>query len=148
MREENDAERRREEDGCGRARMASGQAAAEPVGGDGGEDRGCDRRQARPVLGVVPPDDRVEESEVPRSCWVVRQRTLDHVREGALGGCDRGGLPDVERAAPERDDPEHERQPRPEVGECAVEHGQHACLQGDRPRGGRGVGPGAHPNRG
>jgi hypothetical protein len=147
--EQHDPEGRGEKDRRRRPGAPSGHAAPEAVHGDRGDEGGDDGWESDPDLGVVPGDDGAQERHVPRPRRVLRERTVDDVGERSARCGDRCGLVRVERAVTERDEAEHECQPRAEVGQHPVEHRRGTRIHGYRLAGRRrGVGRGAHPDRG
>ncbi len=145
-REQHGSERGREHEGCGRTRIAAGEAAPQAIGRDRGDDGGDHRRQPHPQLGVVPRHDGMEQRHVSGAGGVVRQRTLDDVGEGASCGDHGRCLVRVERTVTERGETEHERETGAEVRQHAVENGRCTCVHGNWLAGRRrGVGRSAHP---
>ena len=148
-REQHGSERGREHEGCGRTRVAAGEAAAQAIGRYRGDHGGDHRRQPHPQLGVVPRHDGTEQRHVSRAGGVVRQRMLDDVGEGASSGDHRHCLVRVEGTVTECGEAEHERETGAEVRQHAVENDRCTCVHGNRLAGRRrGVGRSAHPNRG
>ena len=111
------------------ARVPARQPASEAIRRDGRDDGGDDGGEAHPLLGVVPGDEWLEDGEVSRTGGIVRERPVEDVGERSVRRGDDRGLVDVERASPEPDEADDQRERGAEVGQRPIGDGDESSHE-------------------